>query len=424
MSLISNLSLHDDKLFHQAKQRAEEIGGRVDLAVKETRRLNTAIQEVMIGNHKTSVLSMSQIQTSAVARHYFFILWALHVLKDTIARRTQEVDEYTLDIALADGVTKLSSGLSEDGLSPILSYGNNPEIDGLLFVTHMTYVANGRRIYEVSPGLGQRLRLTEVRGIKGKDLHLPYKAIYISVPRSAELIVPRPKDQGIGKAQSPLDGLLLREVATSDPVVRRLRIVAVNQEFPEDLMFESWIWMEMPLIDEEPLTTTLENFRAKTPVVNDILYSQQWKDVFQLVMNVILYATMPDLDEETFIPNEEARRLWKKIRTNKNPKQILKAKKELAKSPHVTVRQLGNKIRVDRTMSVEAFIKSNDGRALNIRVLVAGHHKWQVYGKGRSERKRIFIEPYWRGPEDAPMSESRHQLNIQPGVRHEDHQKI
>lgn len=35
--------------------------------------------------------------------------------------------------------------------------------------------------------------------------------------------------------------------------------------------------------------------------------------------------------------------------------------------------------------------------------LVRGHIKRQVVGLGRSGRKVVWVEPYWRGPEDAPI---------------------
>ena len=39
----------------------------------------------------------------------------------------------------------------------------------------------------------------------------------------------------------------------------------------------------------------------------------------------------------------------------------------------------------------------------SVQVLVRGHHKRQVFGVGRMGRKVIWIEPFWRGPEDAPI---------------------
>lgn len=42
-------------------------------------------------------------------------------------------------------------------------------------------------------------------------------------------------------------------------------------------------------------------------------------------------------------------------------------------------------------------------RIQRVQVLVRGHWKRQVHGKGRSLRKTIHVEPYWRGAEDAPI---------------------
>jgi hypothetical protein len=50
------------------------------------------------------------------------------------------------------------------------------------------------------------------------------------------------------------------------------------------------------------------------------------------------------------------------------------------------------------------------GKSPTVQTVVTGHWKMQVHGVGRSERKRIFIEPYWRGPEDAPIALRPHML--------------
>lgn len=39
--------------------------------------------------------------------------------------------------------------------------------------------------------------------------------------------------------------------------------------------------------------------------------------------------------------------------------------------------------------------------ALSVQSIVAGHWKQQAYGPGRNSRKEMWIQPYWRGPEDA-----------------------
>jgi hypothetical protein len=407
MSLIDNLSLHNDERFRWAQRIAQWPNNDIE---KELRRLEGELSRniVELQGVSTLVLTPQQIQEVSVKRYYLQLLWHHRLAQEVIAQLTRGVPTFEVDRALIGAVEQYLIAQEKVGKSAF-RFGDNLTGDAYLFVTQLAYLAGGRKIYEISPGLAQRLRLTEVHGIKGGDLHLPYPAMYISVPREAELLVPTPKDSPNTK-HSPLDGLLVREAQTVDPKVRRLRIIAANLEFPEDLMFEGWIWMEMPIYDDVPLVESLENFLKDAPDGTSARYPKQWREVFQWTMNVVLYSTMSDIDLETFVPNEEARRLWKKLRTNRNPKQRSKAQRALNQLPHCTVRRLGGKIVVDRTMSVEALLQSNDGKALNVRVLVAGHHKWQACGKNWKERKRILIEPYWRGPDDAPLSESRHRL--------------
>ncbi len=45
----------------------------------------------------------------------------------------------------------------------------------------------------------------------------------------------------------------------------------------------------------------------------------------------------------------------------------------------------------------------NGARIQRVQVLVRGHWKRQAHGAGRSLRKTIHVEPYWRGADDAPI---------------------
>jgi hypothetical protein len=52
--------------------------------------------------------------------------------------------------------------------------------------------------------------------------------------------------------------------------------------------------------------------------------------------------------------------------------------------------------------------------SLNVQMMVVGHHKMQVCGKRRLERKYLWIKPYWRGPSDAPIAVRPHVLKDEP----------
>jgi hypothetical protein len=63
---------------------------------------------------------------------------------------------------------------------------------------------------------------------------------------------------------------------------------------------------------------------------------------------------------------------------------------------------IGRPMDLDVRPAIYRFL-GGGGTAPSVQSLVRGHHKRQVVGVGRSGRRVIWIEPYWRGPEDAPI---------------------
>ncbi len=65
---------------------------------------------------------------------------------------------------------------------------------------------------------------------------------------------------------------------------------------------------------------------------------------------------------------------------------------------------LGREIKVDQNVieAVRSFSREG-GSSPKVQCLVSGHWKRQQHGPGRSLRKLIHVEPYWRGPLDAPV---------------------
>jgi hypothetical protein len=72
--------------------------------------------------------------------------------------------------------------------------------------------------------------------------------------------------------------------------------------------------------------------------------------------------------------------------------------------------QLTRDVKVDCREWVKDFIRGGTGTSPSVQTLVRGHHKRQPCGPGRTERKWIHVEPYWRGPEDAPIAVRSHRV--------------
>jgi hypothetical protein len=66
-------------------------------------------------------------------------------------------------------------------------------------------------------------------------------------------------------------------------------------------------------------------------------------------------------------------------------------------------------VKVDVRAALLGYIRGG-GQSPTVQVLVRGHWKHQAHGPGLTLRKRIHVEPYWRGPEDAPIGVRGHRL--------------
>lgn len=86
------------------------------------------------------------------------------------------------------------------------------------------------------------------------------------------------------------------------------------------------------------------------------------------------------------------------------PAPKVPGKKRHAGPPSCWAFDLRRDTRVDLRPWVKNYLDGGTGSSPGVQILVRGHHKRQRCGKGGLERKWIHIEPYWRGPEDAPVA--------------------
>lgn len=71
-----------------------------------------------------------------------------------------------------------------------------------------------------------------------------------------------------------------------------------------------------------------------------------------------------------------------------------------------TYRLIGD-VKVDVRKAVAEYVR-HGGKSPTVQSMVRGHWKHQTHGPGGTKRKLIHVEPYWRGPEDAPIAIRSH----------------
>ena len=77
--------------------------------------------------------------------------------------------------------------------------------------------------------------------------------------------------------------------------------------------------------------------------------------------------------------------------------------------PQTWTFQLARDVKIDCRAAVRDYVRGLAASSPVVQSLVRGHWKRQPHGPGGTERKTIFIEPYWRGPEEAPIAVRAHR---------------
>jgi hypothetical protein len=83
--------------------------------------------------------------------------------------------------------------------------------------------------------------------------------------------------------------------------------------------------------------------------------------------------------------------------------------------PLVRTYVIGKPLTLDCREGIHRYLNGQTrvGSSPTVQVLVTGHWKGQPYGPRNTLRKRIWRQPFWRGPEDAPIL-------VRPRVTHPD----
>lgn len=85
-------------------------------------------------------------------------------------------------------------------------------------------------------------------------------------------------------------------------------------------------------------------------------------------------------------------------------------RKRNSDEPRCVTYKLTRNVRVDARSAIREYAEGSAKLPPSVQIMVRGHWKLQAHGPALSERKLIHVEPYWRGPDDAPIGVRTHPL--------------
>jgi hypothetical protein len=285
-------------------------------------------------------------------------------------------------------------------------------VNAHLYYHAAAYVVNGFRSYEVSSELGEMLRHTELQGLNGRDLQPPYRSLYIDVPLTTGLRVWNDET-----GWHPLRGVYLsvdNETGELMEPGRTLRAMVVGQWTFEkfegyDVPDDALLYWHVPLVDDWPLDrciqqhkNTARDYAGRYPSSLQKMHGE-WDAIFTWIVNVLMYSTSWQHRAELRHFDPRAEVLRRRLGKAKNPKRRKAVADEMGQVDQRRYTRLG--------LGMPSLSAGKGaGRPLEKRVLVSGHWRNQAVGPKWSERRRILIEPFWRGPEDAADESVPHRL--------------
>lgn len=268
---------------------------------------------------------------------------------------------------------------------------------------HTCHRLAGQRVYELSLGLAERLLVTELRGLETNDLRLPYRSIYIVIPAELGLTLINESTgehslAGVYVTEYEREGLKKWKLLFWGPPNAQ----SVNEY--DDTLFHFTVSLPVGQSLDEALD--FSEYRKvvgpRSTAISEKYYHEKWRPLFKLVMNTVVYCTWPDAEFRE-VQNPEFVRLQEQMK--KHPKGSNKYERTRDR-----LRETLQQRRIVLGTSLPRFERAHEGSPMTVRVLVSGHWKRQVYGEGRALRKWIFIQPFWRGPDDASESNPRRVL--------------
>jgi hypothetical protein len=308
---------------------------------------------------------------------------------------------------------------------------NSVVVHQLVMFALINWQQCGKKTYTVTPKLAEALKETKLRKYPTNLLRSPNPDIYIEFPVGAFKLLSEADEitpSSTGFVTTAVEGAYILE-DTSVEGVRLWRVLIIGQYTDEASSSVQVNHFYIPLVEDstvdECLRFAIEMMEGKKELEVRLKGAKEtsviggntgraWADgiiassveIFKFIMNVVIYITRSDADV-TFVHVSPEYASYKERMLKAQGKKREDLKKRMRSLNSGTRMLLGKNYTIKRWDDKTASQHSESGRHITVRTLVSGHWRNQACGVGKLEHKTIWIEPFWRGPEAAPLTEKR-----------------
>ncbi len=247
-------------------------------------------------------------------------------------------------------------------------------------------VSSSPNIFEVSEPLALRLAATDLRGLTVEDLHLPFEAFVVTIPRG--IIEIWSDDTGWHDCTMIL---VARGVWEKQFPRLAMAVYGEPNRASKTASDDAALTFSLPLVPGLDLAEAAllnrypSKVQARRPDGTELTWTETSLFFAQFVANLCLYLSSPDPDVI-----QPAILQINKLKGKKGRKAQERRRKLQATRLHV----VGSRQKMSR--EEREALRTGDTRSVAYKSLVRGHWRRQAYGPGRELRKIIWIAPHVR----------------------------
>jgi hypothetical protein len=265
------------------------------------------------------------------------------------------------------------------------------------------YRRNQGRLYHVHPNIANEFRDSQFKNVNCDDLRLPYDSIVIAVPPEANLKI-HGHINGENEGYHPVTEIYVSEHSMQYAfdcnkkgwiqykTITRCWTMHIVSNIDEETLNLPHISLTLTLAEGVPVERVLacDDVGGKRCIDTDI-FSQ----VFRWVMNVVMYATWPEIPHQRFNADRRTHKLYERLPAKPSKKKGRKQKHQ--RNRQIVV--LGGEAIIDR--SSPHSMHWREGPQIEVafvnKVKIPRH--WQGYwcGTGRKIKKFIWKDHYYKG---------------------------
>ncbi len=231
------------------------------------------------------------------------------------------------------------------------------------------------------------LMATKLSKDVAEQVRPPWRAFFIEVPHGLLFT----HDSILGK-EATVTGLLVSSIFHNPSGTNRWAYFAITETqvtlwqhgaTTEHLLgaLEDGVWKDSPFVE------SLETIDRRCSMM-----------IGRLVLNTCLAMSDP---ANVKAPKEP------KVKEKKKGQSLVRETSE----PRFRTYQLGTTPSIDCRESIAEYMRTGRaGGPVSVQVMIAGHWRNVPHGPGRELRRVQWIEPHWRGPDDAPILVQPHAM--------------